>query len=192
MYGRATSTKDCMRRSHRRQRESDVYKLPKMTDGWGGGGGGGGADRLRRKRGYLPPSQASLEEEEEEGVVVEGELSSWTKKQRARTPRVKSAKANEEPLDFTKVSSIFYLNYIKSGKCRLCFYPFFRKSKKRQNSSTLIRRQYSKKNIGRFPTDGCQFSAATSSPASSRGIGRQGRPHCLPSSLQRSPEVEKE
>ena len=117
MYGRATSTKDCMRLSHRRQRECDVYKLSKMTDDWGGGGGGG-ADRLRQKRSYLPPSQASLEEEEEEGVVVEGDLSSWTKKQRARTPRVKSAKTNEEPLDFTKVSSIFLfeLLYLHTSK----------------------------------------------------------------------------
>ena len=67
-----------------------------------------------------------------------------------------------------------------------------RKSRRRQNSSILIRRQYSKKNIGRFPTDGCPFSAATLSLASFRGIGRQGRPHSPPSRPRRWQEVETE
>ena len=108
MYGRVTSTEDCMRRSHRRHREGDVCKLPTMTDdGSGVGGGGGGADRLRRpKRYHLPHSQSSVEEEEEEGCVAGVDLSSSRiKKQRAWIPQVKNFKANEESSDFTKVLS---------------------------------------------------------------------------------------
>ena len=87
------------------------------------------------------------------------------------------------------ITEMIYFKYLAKI---LFFSPSFRKNTRQQNSSTLTRQPFSKKNTGPFPTDGFPFSAATSSLASSRGTGRQGRPRSLPSSLQRSPEVEKE
>ena len=143
MNGMTTSTRDVVRRSHRRQRERVVSKSHAISDG-------GGDVRRPRK-----PSHEKEGFEKEDRSVKEGDLFHHYPRRRRSQARtlIKSIKDNEEPFDFSKVLAVKLNLIIDYGIFSFHFRP---------SSLPPIRQLYPKRNIGLCPTDGFPYSAATS------------------------------